>query len=194
MRNLLIRIILPLLLIGVYSEAAKAAPALFIRTGVYQPLQKPGLGLKAFSWQTGLERRFSVHHRLHFSLEYSLSFIRFHQEKLQQTLSEMARRPEVQPGVGLQALWKLSPRTALSGGLQVQTDLSAWGKLRQPPVVEKPQQGPALFQPQFQIGMETSFLLFRRNWRCCVQYQIGFLPGRIQGPVQGVCVGLQYPL
>lgn len=185
---------MPLLIIGWLSHAAKATPALFIRTAIYQPLQKPGPGLKAFSWQTGLERRFSVHQRLHFSLEYSLSFIRFHREKLQQTLNEMARRPEVQPGVGLQAFWKLNLRTALSAGLQVQTDLSAWGKLRQPPVVEKPQQGPALFQTQFRIGIETSFLLFRRNWRCFVQYQIGFLPGRIQGPVQGVCVGLQYPL
>jgi hypothetical protein len=171
------------------------------------------MGLPSFSYASSVEQRFSLHHKLTFSLQYALAYFNLNMNQLQETLAKNAHVKEVSAGVGMNAIYQFRKEACVITGFTLNKPV--YSCFRGDVKSEVPGQTTTLTQqrfdirdirswnPSFHIGFEKQFSLFNRNLRYSLQYQIGFIPGRElpygagqlqRGYMQGITLGLKYKL
>lgn len=187
---------------------------------IYSPfkptLSRPGpsrLGLPSFSYASSIEQRFSLHHKLSFSLQYALAYFQLNMDQLQKTLAKTARVNEVSAGVGMNAIYQFRKEACVITGFNLnkpvyscfRTDLKSEVPGQQVPSNQRQFEFSDIrsWNASLHVGFEKQFTLFNRNLRYSLQYQLGIFPGRElpygaghlnRSYQQGISIGLKYKL
>lgn len=170
------------------------------------------LGFNSFSYSSSLEQRFSIHNKLKFSLQYSLTYFNMNMQQLQQTIARHAKTKELAAGLGVQAIYQFRKDACVVTGFTLNKPVYTCFKADMP--LESTTKFTSLSQqkfslqdsrswnPSFNIGFEKQFSLFNRPMRYTLQYQLGYMQHRhpflpnYTAPtyMHGVSFGLKYKL
>lgn len=182
-------------------------------------ISKYKIGLPSFSYTASIENRFTINYKLHFSLQYSLSFFSHMQKKLEDNIikNESQSKPENTPksefnsGINLNTMYNIKNNVNVYGGIGVTKPINLMDKnigknkevCRAPSTNCNSNKFIPVLNPFFVIGIENSCNIFRRNLIYSIQYNIGFMPYRNlplqkNAPqaekqyMQGVNIGVKY--
>lgn len=175
-----------------------------------QPSTKK-LGFNSFSYSSSLEQRFSVHNKLKFSLQYSLTYFNMNMQQLQQTIAKHAKTKELSTGMGVQAIYQFRKDACVVTGFTLNKPVYTCFKAElpsesSPAFTSISQQRFSLqdsrsWNPTFNVGFEKQFNLFNRPMRYTLQYQLGYMSRNPYMPsyasptyMHGVSFGLKYKL
>lgn len=166
------------------------------------------LGLPTFSYQAGLEHKFSIHKKLNFSLQYAMHYSMLNQMRANE-INYYIKNKDKALGLNLQfnANRKVGKQNSVKAGLGVnqsilQPEFEFQNKeVSQQKIKTIPASG---FNPYLMIGIERNMKWFNKQLYYSIEYNLGFFPLTQKMQVfapsgynlfnQGLVIGLKYKL
>lgn len=180
----------------------------------YKPIPSYKLGMRSFSYTSGLEHRFKLNNKLNFSLQYSLTYFNLNLEAISKKLASFNSK-EISTGISTNLSYQIRKDACVITGFSLNKPVFSCFKTDAPS--ENPNariintnkrfefQNINTWNPYFTIGFEKQFNLFKKNLTYSLQYNFGFMPYRNQFFIdqnsnlpktymQGITLGVKYKL
>ncbi len=186
MKYFLLFLLTCVMAVGLYAQSKKGVTLVGVQTGINSPLTLSNssiknikIGLPSFSYSASVERRFSIHNKLNFSLRYSMNFVKQNRIKAQETTNYLNRTsPSIGSSLDIHTIYQVTQRTSLSAGIGMNNALKNFIDKSDKPNSKLKSNTFGLndLNPSLILGIENSTKLFNKNLYYSLQYNFGFSP------------------